>query len=129
MFIVSSDNRKKKCVTITMVKSPWIQTNPNTITAMSGTDEFLLGILFHFYFPIDSDNGSGYSYTSSGAKKLVHHKIGKKATSTELTRWLNPNQFKWMLSGASWITETQTYYLIGDDGSFCMVQMAYTNLT
>ena len=52
-------------------------------------------------------------------------KLANKPTSTELTRWLNPNQFKWMLSGASWITETQTYYLIGDDGSFCMVQMAY----
>lgn len=72
---------------------------------------------------------SELSYKSDGTKKLVHHKIYKENTSRSLIRWLSPNEFKWDLSGASWITETQTYYLIGDDGAFCMVQMAYSNLT
>lgn len=72
---------------------------------------------------------SGLSYDSNGVKKLVHYNIPKENTSRALTKWLNPKEFKWMLTGASWMLETQTYYLIGDDGSFCLVQMGYSNLT
>ena len=74
-------------------------------------------------------NMSGLSFDSNGAKKLVHYNISKENTSRALTKWLSPKDFKWMLTGASWMLETQTYYLIGDDGSFCLVQMGYSNLT
>lgn len=108
---------------------------------MSGTGVILVTILFIFYLEsgrsstsnngsvIGKSSSSGMSYNSQGEKRLVHHNIAKENTSRALTRWLNPNEFKWLLSGASWITETQTYYLIGDDGAFCMVQMGYSNLT
>lgn len=72
---------------------------------------------------LNSESGS-----SEGSRKLIHHNIAKEDTSRALTSWLSPRDFKWMLTGTSWITEAQTFYMIGDDGSFIMIQMAYSNL-
>jgi hypothetical protein len=69
--------------------------------------------------------------STSGKKcvKLVHHNIGSlDDTSTALTTWLKASDFCWALAGTPWITEAQTYYVIGDDGSFLLAQMAYSNL-
>ncbi len=66
---------------------------------------------------------------SSTNKKLVHHNISEVDTSSALTTFLDPKEFKWSLTGASWILETQTYYIIGDDGSFTMAQIGYSNIS
>lgn len=67
--------------------------------------------------------------SSSSAKRLVHHNFDKDDTTEALYTALPAQDFKWSLAGASWITETQTYYLIGNDGSFGLIQMGYSNIT
>ena len=120
-------------IKIFSTSSPWLDTNNKSSMDMSGIKTiyilFVFSLIFIFYCCILQDSDSGFIYDSNGAKKLVHHNISKENTSKSMIRLLNPSQFKWMLGGASWITETQTYYLIGDDGSFCLLQMGYSNLT
>lgn len=67
--------------------------------------------------------------SSAGGKRLVHHNFDKEDTTEALYTALPAQDFKWSLAGASWITETQTYYLIGNDGSFGLIQMGYSNIT
>jgi hypothetical protein len=69
------------------------------------------------------------SLSASSVKKLVHHNLFEEDSTDALYSPLSPQDFKWSLTGASWITETQTYYLIGDDGSFGLIQMGYSNIT
>lgn len=62
-------------------------------------------------------------------KPLVHHKLYEENSTKALLEPISPRDFKWDLKGASWITEGHAFYLFGDDGSFCMIQKAYSNLT
>ena len=61
--------------------------------------------------------------------KRIQHQIKKGESSEQLTTWLKPHDFKWILTGTSWITETQTFYIFGNDGSFILIQTAYSNLS
>ncbi len=101
----------------------------------------LFGLEFLIYFLLlASNNSSSNSNCSSkvpspplsavsNVKRMVHHNLFEEDNTAALYTPMPSHEFKWSLTGASWITETQTYYLIGDDGSFGLIQMGYSNIT
>lgn len=50
-------------------------------------------------------------------------------TSRELANIIAPKQFCWSMTGAQWITEAQTYYLVSQTGQFIFLQVAFSNLS
>lgn len=50
-------------------------------------------------------------------------------TSEKLMKVISPKAYQWSLTGAQWITEAQTYYLVSKTGKFLLLQIAYSNLS
>lgn len=66
------------------------------------------------------------------SRKRIHINIPTdQDEQTTSNLWLTlkgPTHFNWKMQGASWITETQSYYCLGRDGSLIFFQIGYSNL-
>lgn len=58
----------------------------------------------------------------------VHVDLPLHNNSSDLTQWLSGSEFKWLMSGSSWITEAESYYVLSPDGRFLFMQVGYSNL-
>src|ERR1700722_15645057 len=71
--------------------------------------------------PIDSTD-------SHSATHRVHVNFPDHNRSKDLTNWQSAKEFKWSMTGSSWITEAQNFYVVGRDGSLVFFQIGYSNL-
>ncbi len=69
---------------------------------------------------------AGSSTNQSGPKFHCHDCDN---TSTDLTKLICPKDFTWIMTGAQWITEAQTFYLVSNTGKFLFLQIAFSNLS
>lgn len=72
------------------------------------------------------------SPTNEGGKEekenlTTVHIDQRRNMTCELLVPVRLSEFIWKLNGSSWVTETRTFYLLGDNGEFSFLQLAYTS--
>lgn len=63
----------------------------------------------------------------SGSAPLMVHTDRRENKTRTLINTFPLERFTWRLSGASWVTEARTMYLISEAGELVFFQLAYTN--
>ena len=68
-----------------------------------------------------------YFYSTVDPKAPNFHAVASNVAGTELFGELEPKDTEWLCSGG-FVTETQTFYVITDDGTSLMCQVIHSSV-
>jgi hypothetical protein len=68
-----------------------------------------------------------YFYSTVDPKAPNFHAVASNVAGTELFGELQPKDTEWLCSGG-FVTETQTFYVITDDGTSLMCQVIHSSV-